>query len=717
MLSSLVLGQETASISGLIKDSESDEPLAGVNVLIPNTFVGSASNVNGSFILRDLDTGTLDLQFSMIGYEKLILQKIEISAGVNQISEIKLVRNVLSLPQVIVSAARVEQDIMESPFAVSVVGPRQIQDKSIIQLSEILPYMSGVNTIRGQLNVRGASGYTLGAGSRSLILLDGIPLLGSGAGNISWTIIPTSEIERVEVIKSAGGAMYGSSAMGGVLNVITKNASHAPETRIRGKIGAYSDPKYDQWEWRDKPGIFHTFEVTHSRSIGNHTGWVRFQKNDSDGYTALDWEDAYNLTGKFKFNFSEKYTGSIYANYYDEKNGLASQWKSQADPFEAPPGDENDYSKGYKLNLNGSFNTIYSPSVLLKFNAGFYKVNWQNFGRTNDDNTDEQKGFSEFQLSKTFSERLNIVSGISIQSASIGATIYGEHSSTSTSIYTLIQQKFLKQLSFTLNGRWENFVVDGKNLNQIFSPQIGLNWNKDGKLAVRGSIGKGFRVPTIAELFTQSQLNIFQVEPNPGLKTETSLAYELGFSWQSVKLGPFTNISFDNALFRTEFSNLIEPTPDETGIIHFENISDAKISGYEASISASLLSGFLHISSAYTTLDPVQIDKSGDIIDTLSYRYRQQWISTVSCYWKYLFGGFEYRAASKIESVELFQYNAQTGVDKRVSLHLWNVFLGLYYKKWEGLFRIDNLFQYYYVDLERNMGEERKFSFTLSTSF
>jgi outer membrane cobalamin receptor len=717
MTSNIVTGQETATIIGLIKDSDTGEPLAGVNILIPYTFIGTASNINGSFAISDLAPRSLDLQFSMIGYDKLILQNVEISAGTNQIAEIKLVRNVLSAPQVIVSAARIEQDIMESPFAVSVVGPRQIQEKSIIQLSEILPYMSGVNTIRGQLNVRGASGYTLGAGSRSLILLDGVPLLGSGAGNISWTIIPASEIERVEVIKSAGGAMYGSSAMGGVLNVITKNASHTPETRIRGKIGVYSDPKYDQWGWRDKRGIFHTLEVTHSRPIGDHTGWVRFQKHDSDGYTALDWEDAYNITGKFKFNFGEKYTGSIYANYYDEKNGLASQWKSSADPFEAPPGDENDYSEGYKLNLNGSFNTIYSPSVLLKFKSGFYKVNWQNYGRTNDDKTNEQKGFGELQISKTFSDRLNIVSGISIQSASIGATIYGEHASRSTSIYALIQQKFAKQLSFALNGRWENFIVDGKKLNQIFSPQIGINWNKAGKLAARISIGKGFRVPTIAELFTQSQLNIFQVEPNPGLKTETSLAYELGFSWQSLKLGPFTNISFDNALFQTDFNNLIEPTPDESGIIHFENISDAKIGGYEASVSTSIYSGLLHFSSAYTRLNPIQIDKSGNIIDTLSYRYRQQWISTVSCYWKFLWGGFEYRNSSKIESVELFQYNERTGSDKRVPLHLWNIFLGLRNNKWEGLLRIDNLFQYYYVDLERNMGEERKISFTLSTTF
>ena len=61
------------------------------------------------------------------------------------------------------------------------------------------------------------------------MLIDGIPLLGSAAGNISWSVIPTSEIERVEIVKSGGSAMYGSSAMGGVLNIITRNAAIEPE--------------------------------------------------------------------------------------------------------------------------------------------------------------------------------------------------------------------------------------------------------------------------------------------------------------------------------------------------------------------------------------------------------------------------------------------------------------------------------------------------------
>ena len=72
----------------------------------------------------------------------------------------------------------------------------------------------------------------------------------------------------MEIVKSGGSAMYGSSAMGGVLNIITRNAPIEPETRIRLKAGVYSKPKYEQWEWRDNLGLFNTLEVSHSRPIG-----------------------------------------------------------------------------------------------------------------------------------------------------------------------------------------------------------------------------------------------------------------------------------------------------------------------------------------------------------------------------------------------------------------------------------------------------------------
>ncbi len=712
-----LFGQDYGKITGNIFDRKSGKPLYGVNILVKNTFIGTSTDVFGGFIIDNLAEGKYTLSISMIGYKKRTISNLEIFSGRSTDMDIDLEQDVLASPSIVVTATRKEQDVMESPLSVSVIGPRQIADKSAVNLAEVLIFQPGVNTVKGQLNIRGASGYTLGAGSRSLLLIDGIPLLGSAAGNISWSVIPTSEIERVEIVKSGGSAMYGSSAMGGVLNIITRNAPIEPETRVRIKAGMYSQPKYEQWDWRDKPGSFNTIEISHSRHIGKHGMWFRLQRDNTDGYTQLGWNESYSLTSKVKLNFGTRFSGSVYGNYYTSKNGLASQWKSAADPFEAPIGDENDEANGYKFNLNGFLNFIYSPQTVLKLKLGYFDIEWQNDGRTNKDYSHETKGFGEYQISKNWTNKLSTVGGITTQYARIDAEIFGKHHSNSYAAYFLTQANLINNFTFSLGSRWEGYWVDNDLLDQTIAPQIALNWNKNDVLAFRASYGKGFRVPTIAELFSSSQLNIFRVEPNPDLIAETSDAFEIG---SSIILGNYKLLSLfklDGAIFSNRYKYLIEPLPDDNGIIHFENITDAKINGTEIGINIGVLDNNLIISTAYTLLDPVAVDNSGNVIDTLSYRFKHNFISTISGYWEQLSASLEYRYASRIGSVELFDENPITGSDIRVPIHLWNIGIGYNWKGIETRLRIENLFQYYYVELERNIGEERKISVNISKSF
>ena len=713
----LLTGQNFGTITGNIIDSNTGNPLYGVNILIKNTFAGTSTDIYGGFTIEHLSEGKYTFSISMIGYKKQIISDVEISVDLLNELAIKLEPDVLASPSIVVTATRKEQDVMESPLSVSVIGPRQIAEKSAVSLAKVLTYQPGVNTVKGQLNIRGASGYTLGAGSRSLLLIDGIPLLGSAAGNINWTVIPTSEIERVEIVKSGGSAMYGSSAMGGVLNIITRNAPIEPETRVRFKVGMYSHPKYRQWEWRNNPGIFNTLEISHSRQLGKHGMWIRLQRDDTDGFTQLGWNESYNLTSKVKLNFDSRFNGSIYGNYFISENGLSSQWKNAADPFEAPIGDEDDEADGYKLNLNGFLNFVYSPKTVMKLKLGYFDIEWQNDGRTNKDYSHETKGFGEYQVSKNWTNNLSTVSGITTQHAKIDAKIFGEHSSTSYAAYFLAQGNLRNNLTLSLGSRWEEYWVDNERLDQTIAPQIAINWNKNGVVAFRSSYGRGFRVPTIAELFSSSQLNIFKVEPNPNLIAETSDAFEIGSSLLIGNYGFLSLLKIEAAIFSNRYKNLIEPLPDEDGIIHFENITDAKINGAEIGINTGILNKKLIFSTAYTYLDPVAIDGKGKVLDTLSYRFKHNWITTLTGYWKQFSLSAEYRYASRIGSVQLFPENVNTGSDIRVPIHLWNIAFGYTWKGWEAKFRVENLFQYYYVELERNMGEERNISINISKSF
>jgi len=353
----------------------------------------------------------------------------------------------------------------------------------------------------------------------------------------------------------------------------------------------------------------------------------------------------------------------------------------------------------------------------MKLKLGLYDIEWQNDGNTNKDYSHETKGFGEYQISKNWTNKLSTIGGVSTQFAEIDAKIFGGHHSNSHAIYLLTQTNFYKNLNLSIGGRYEGYWVDDELLDQTFAPQIALNWNKNGILAFRTSYGKGFRVPTIAEMFSSSQLNIFKVEPNPELIAETSDAFEIGSSVIAGDIGPISLLKIDAAIFSNRFKNLIEPLPDVNGIIHFENITDARINGAEVGTNIGFLSNKIILSSAYTWLDPVAINESGVVIDTLSYRFRHNLINSLSGYWKSLNATIEYRYASRIESVELFDEDSRTESDLRVPIHLWNSSLGYNYKSWEFIFRVDNIFQYYYTELERNMGEERKVSVNISKVF
>ncbi len=711
LFSSLVFGNflSAQSLAGRVTDASTGEPLAGTNIIIKHTFTGTSTDQEGRFQLdRVPETGTLVI--SMMGYKK---QEISLPLPADKILSIALERDVLEAPQVVVTASRRAQDVLESPVSISVITPLEIREQGAVSLEEILPYESGVNIIKDQLNIRGASGYTLGAGSRSLLLLDGVPLLGSAAGNITWAVVPTSEVAQVEIVKSGGSALYGSSAMGGVVNIITRNAPQKREYRFRTKTGLYSHPKYEQWEWRDSPGWITVNEFTASRPMGAHSVWVRLQQRWTDGYTQLGWEQALNLTGKVKFNFGSSKTASIFVNVLADRGGLESQWKSPADPFEAPSGSEHDQIKGTKVNLNGFFNWVVSPRVAVKYIGSVYQVDWSDQG-SNQDYSHERKQYLEGQMSLAATPKLNLIFGATVQPTQIRARLFGNHAGLTLAAYSLAQQKISDPITLTLGARYEHFSVDNRLGDQRLAPQVALNAIVRPGLAFRTSLSSGFRIPTLAERYTRSQLSVFKVEPNPDLNPETSVTGEIGGTWTVPFNGWFSGFNLDGALYQYRFENLIEPTPDAYGIIHFENVTRARITGAEFSAGLAFWDHALRLSLAYTWLDPVEVDNKGEVIDTLSYRHRHHLVPTLRLQRGAWFWTVDGRWASAIENTELFQEDSKTGRDPRVPVRVWNTSLGWETSHVTILFRVENIFQYYYVELERNMGEERNATLTLN---
>ena len=197
---------QTGSITGVVTDSTNRESLPGANILVEGTVLGAATDASGEFQITGLPSGTHRLIVSMIGYsEKRI--RVTLSAGETRKLSVTLRSTSLSTPQLVVTGAKRTVRAQESPVSIGVVSSDEIRTHLPTTLLEVLPYQPGIQVVGGQVNIRGSSGYTRGAGSRVLLLIDGLPMLAGDNGSIYWDAVPANSIERVEVLKGAGSTL------------------------------------------------------------------------------------------------------------------------------------------------------------------------------------------------------------------------------------------------------------------------------------------------------------------------------------------------------------------------------------------------------------------------------------------------------------------------------------------------------------------------------
>lgn len=241
------------SITGTVYDSKTQDPLPGVNIHLQGTVRGTITDIHGTYRLKGIPAGMYDISFSLIGYTIYTISQVVIQSDSTLHLAIFLTQAPIQAEQVVVTASRREQSLREVPVSVSTVTSKMIADRLSVTLDDALRYVPGVNMMVDQVNIRGSTGYSRGVGSRVLILIDGLPYITGDTGEINWETFPMFQIDRIEVVKGAGSALYGSSALGGVINVITKDIGETPEVRFRIFSGLYDKPKYTQWVWYSKP--------------------------------------------------------------------------------------------------------------------------------------------------------------------------------------------------------------------------------------------------------------------------------------------------------------------------------------------------------------------------------------------------------------------------------------------------------------------------------
>jgi len=258
--------QDGSVFTGRITDSLTGNPLIGVSI-IAGEGRGGISDLFGEYsILVPGDQTTLS--FHYLGYHSA--SRIINAAGHDTIIlDIKLQRSVTALDEIVISAARYEQKLSEVMVSVDIIKPERIENTSTTSLESILSQTPGVEILDGQPSIRGGSGYSYGAGSRVLVLMDDLPILSGDVGDVKWDYLPVENIEQVEIIKGASSVLYGSSALNGVFNIRTRYPGLTPQTKLSIYSGLYLDPKRKEMVWWNKQPYFAGFDFSHRRKIKN----------------------------------------------------------------------------------------------------------------------------------------------------------------------------------------------------------------------------------------------------------------------------------------------------------------------------------------------------------------------------------------------------------------------------------------------------------------
>jgi iron complex outermembrane receptor protein len=708
-------GPAGGGVRGSVVEEGSKATLPGVNVFLKGTLLGSTTNAEGVFSFSGVPPGSYSVTFSIVGYQRKVIPDLVVQEGRVVSLTVELMPVAIQTEPVIVTATRSEQSLQESPVSVSVLDAAWIEFRNAVTIDDALRYIPGVNMTEFQVSIRGSSGYSRGAGSRVLMLVDGIPLMTGDTGEINYETVPAGEVDRIEVVKVASSALYGASALGGVINVITKPLPDTPHTRLRLYGGLYGEPSHGQWDWGGGTRALVGVLLSHARNIGDLGFRLYLSRDLSDGYRRNDSRRRLNAAIKTQYDFSPFSRLSATFNYFDQSRESFLFWRGLDKPHVPPDDQLGQTIHSRRFYASAVYNQVVSSSFTYNLRGLWFRNRFTDNvseGGGNESISDVLRG--ELQVSWTPSPSHAVTAGVDGRFDQVDATLFGERSGGGFAIYAQDEITLSERWSLTLGARFDLQSVDSVETTSQISPKGAVVYTPQPGTALRASAGRGFRAPTVAEAFTSTVAAGIVVVPNPLLKPEKSMAYEIGIK---QVFGAFALL--DVAAFQTDFTDLIESGFNDVGQAQFNNVTDARIRGVEITTTLALFARTWFTDLGYTYVDPQDLTEDGT--DVLKYRPRHMLTISTRARVGAFDIGLDYRHLSRVERIdEEFATIIRDGdqrvpiniVDARVGYDLGSAGLPI-----QILLNCYNLFQYNYVELMGNIAPPRTLLLTLESRF
>ncbi len=683
----VLMGQGTGAVTGTVNDTAGlAVHQARVRALTSGPagarlVASTLTSAQGIYRLDSVPAGPLVLDVSVLGYFPAS-DTVHVAPGETLRHDFRLRLSPVTLMPTIVTAAKRSQLLDQAITSVALVSREAISARAVNTIDEAVDKAPGVQFIDGQVNIRGSSGFVEGLGSRVLLLVDGVPANQGDRDGINWDLVPVDQVQRVEVIKGAGSALYGSAAFGGVVNLITRELPTGVHARIRTTAGVFANPPDPVWAFRDYTGIQDGVDVSASYGQGTVRGGLAAGARHSDGYRQQDKDDHWQVSGRGEWRPEPAMLVNLSGAWASDQYQVPEPWCIQGEcadsglavqPFRivgdsADPGNRGNRTRSDKGYLTALVTR--TPSERIAWTA---RASWLRTRFTDSyPNRGLPLGPADAAIANRYGLEGRVVSrrdtgqivtfGAEATHSDVWSNVFsgdtagatGTHAQDEYAAYGEAEQ-VLGPVRLTAGARGDFLTIDGKGLTAFVSPRGGIVW-PTASGSWRASIGRAYRAPSLAERFVTTYVFGLRVIPNPALRAEDGWSAEIGRSWS-----PLARLRGDAAVFWTEARHLVEPVitqqpSTQQTVIQFQNLQRARLAGLDLNMTATPFTPDLTTSLAYQFLYARELahDSSGTRTPErpLLFRPRHLLTFSVDYVWRRLGAGADWRFASRFEGTD-----------------------------------------------------------------
>lgn len=753
---SYIFAQGQAGLSGIVLDANNNEVVK--TIVIKLTSKGKTgeyrteTDLLGCFSFKNIYGGDYLLSLTRIGYKSKSID-VNIKDFENKVFTITLEPATVEIEKINITATRTEQTLQKTPSSINLISSEDIRRKNKFTFDEVLQDVQGVSINRtsginiSALSIRGSSDVAGGGiGNRVLLLVDGRPSLTGDSKGALWSLIPVSVIERTEVVKGAFSSLYGSSAIGGVVNVITKRSTFKPFTSINMNLGFYNVLS-DSLKFNDNIQKLAGLNILHSNTVKKFSYLLDFDYKKNEGYSEITNYNFYSGFAKISYDLFSNRDIELKLQYTNSESGYPHYWR--VDPGKLPePYKTSPLFLGDKINKETQsidFSYYSLPSNKTKFSSKFYYYKLNSISTYNPNNPvsiqygTPGKEFKTYitsynfgnisQLDYEISRSHYLMSGVDVQWNVVHSSpediLYGDQQQNNLGIFIQDQWNILKQengesiLTSTIGGRVDyNAFVGGSNTFQI-SPKFSILYSPvvDNRVlentSFRFLIGRAFRAPSIAEQYFKKELfGGFNFIFNPDLKPERMYSIEFGLRKQYK-----TRFIFDFAFFLNLYDDLIQYVNignNSLGPFQVKNISKSQSRGFDFMVEYNSGINLFNEKLGYKfevdyTFNDARDLSANRVDDILPYKPRHLFNSYINLeYFGFNFN-VSFKYVSRIEKVIFYKY------EEPKAYNLFNTKLSKQISKKINLyFAINNIFDTFYQELERIVAPNRNYNFGLN---